>query len=69
LIVELRSRSWRVDDVQGNVLFSTNIDGSPAVQRRFCLPFENVKVASLGNPSPGIVGNFACQKLLLKAFS
>jgi len=68
LIVELRSRLWRIDDVQGKVIVATNIDGSPAVQRRFYLPFENVRVASLGKPSPGIVGNFACQRLLLKAY-
>jgi len=66
-IVELRSRLWRVDDLLGDVLVATTIDGAPAVKRRFYLPFEKVALSEIVPPSPEIVGNFAAQDLLLRS--
>lgn len=67
-IVELRSRLWRVDDVQGDVLIATSIDGSPVEHRRFYLPFERVRPGRIEPPSAQIVGNFSAQDLLLRAY-
>jgi hypothetical protein len=49
-IVELRSRLWRVDDLQGDVLVATSIDGSPIERRKFYLPFEKVRPGRIEPP-------------------
>ncbi|MCJ7430180.1 DEAD/DEAH box helicase [Candidatus Bathyarchaeota archaeon] len=67
-IVELRSRLWRVDDVQGDVLVATSIDGTPIERRKFYLPFETVLPGRIEPPSSEIVGNFSAQDLLLRAY-
>lgn len=67
-IIELRSRLWRVDDVLGDVLVATSIDGNPVQQRKFYLPFEKVALSNIESPSWKIVGNFAAQSLLLRAY-
>ena len=46
-IVELRSRLWRVDDLQRDVLVATSIDGTPVERRKFYLPFELVRPGGL----------------------
>jgi len=67
-IVELRSRLWRVDDQQGDVLVATSIDGSPSERRKFYLPFETVRPGRIAPPSSEIVGNYSAQDLLLRAY-
>jgi hypothetical protein len=67
-IVELRSRLWRVDDLQGDVLIATSIDGTPVERRKFYLPFEKVRQGRIEPPSSDIVGNFSAQDLLLRAY-
>lgn len=65
-VVRARNRLWRVDDYQGSTLTATAIDGE-AVQRRFYLPFEDVKEGKLDLPDARVVGNPASQDLLLRA--
>ncbi len=67
-IVELRSRLWRVDDLQGDVLVATSIDGAPVERRKFYLPFEKVRPGKIEPPSSDVVGNYSAQDLLLRAF-
>jgi len=67
-IVELRSRLWRVDDLQGDVLAATSIDGTPIERRKFYLPFETVRPGKIEPPSANIVGNYSAQDLLLRAY-
>ena len=67
-IIELRSRLWRVDDVHGDVLVATSIDGTPIERRKFYLPFETVRPGRIEPPSSEIVGNFSAQDLLLRAY-
>ena len=67
-IVELRSRLWRVDDIQGDVLVATSIDGTPVERRKFYMPFENIRPGKIEPPSSDIVGNYSAQDLLLRAF-
>lgn len=67
-IIELRSRLWRVDDIQGDVLVATSIDGTPIERRRFYLPLERVRPGSIKTPSREIVGNYSAQDLLLRAY-
>ena len=67
-IVELRSRLWRVDDLQGDVLVATSIDGTPVERRKFYLPFEKIRPGRIEHPSSEIVGNYSAQDLLLRAY-
>ncbi len=67
-IVEIRSRLWRVDDLQGDVLIATSIDGTPIERRKFYLPFERVRRGQIAPPSCEIVGNYSAQDLLLRAY-
>jgi len=67
-IVELRSRLWRVDDLQRDVLVATSIDGTPVERRKFYLPFELVRPGRIEPPSGEIVGNYSTQDLLLRAY-
>jgi len=67
-IVELRSRLWRVDDVQGDVLVATSIEGTLVEHRRFYIPLEKIRPGRIEPPSGKIVGNYATQDLLLRAY-
>ncbi len=49
-IVELRSRLWRVDDLQGDILVATSIDGTPVERRKFYMPFEKIKAGKIDHP-------------------
>lgn len=67
-IIRLRSRLWRVDDIQKDILTATSIDGLPVERRRFFLPFESVTPGQLEPPNPDILGNYSTQDLLLRAY-
>lgn len=66
-IVEARSRLWRVDSIEEDILEASPIDGLVLEHQKFYLPMEDVKRGKLSPPSDSIVGNFAEQKLLLRA--
>lgn len=67
-IVELRYRLWRVDALDDKVLTATNIEGNEIAQRRFFLPFEVPKKASINPPDPEILGDPSSNKLLIQAY-
>ena len=67
-IVELRSRLWRVDSLEGDVIAATNIEGGEIEQRRFFMPFETVHRANIELPNPEILGDPASNKLLIQAY-
>ena len=67
-IVNLRSRLWRVDEIQEEILTATTIEGAPTVQRCFYLPLENVAPGKIEEPDPDKVGNFSAQDLLIRAY-
>ncbi|MBN1954820.1 MAG: DEAD/DEAH box helicase [Anaerolineae bacterium] len=67
-VVRARSRLWRVDGQEANVLVATAIDGGETEQTRFYIPFEDIQPGQLPPPSPDIVGHAAAQDLLLRAY-
>lgn len=67
-IVDLRDRLWRVDLIDGDVLAATNIEGMEIEQRRFFLPIETVRRASIEPPDPDKLGDPASNKLLIQAY-
>ena len=67
-VVRTRSRLWRVDGQEGDVLIATSIDGGEAEQHKFYVPFEDIHPGRLEPPSPDIVGHPSAQDLLLRAY-
>jgi hypothetical protein len=67
-VVRNRGRLWRVDDVDGEVLVATSIDGGLAEQHDFYLPFEDITSAQLDFPPLNRVGFPQSQDLLLRAY-
>ena len=67
-IINLRSRLWRVDEIQEDILTATTIEGAPTVQRHFYIPLENVAPGKIEEPDPDKVGNFSAQDLLIRAY-
>ncbi len=67
-VIRNRSRLWRVDAQEGDVLIATSIDGGEAEQTRFYVPFEDIRPGRLEPPSPDIVGHPGAQDLLLRAY-
>jgi len=67
-VIRNRSRLWRVDAQEGDVLVATSIDGGEAEQTRFYVPFEDIQPGRLEPPSPDIVGHPSAQDLLLRAY-
>jgi len=67
-IINLRSRFWRIDNIQEDILTATTIEGAPTVQRLFYLPLENVAPGKIEEPDPNKVGNFSAQDLLIRAY-
>jgi len=67
-IVLLRSRLWRVDDLNGDIMTATSIEGTPVQTRRFYLPVEDVTPAKIPPPTSEIIGNFSAQDLVIRSF-
>jgi len=67
-VITNRSRLWRVDAQEGDVLIATSIDGGEAEQAKFYVPFEDIRPGRLEPPSPEIVGHPSAQNLLLRAY-
>ena len=51
-VIRNRSRLWRVDGQDGDVLVATSIDGGEAEQTRFYVPFEDIRPGRLGARRP-----------------
>jgi hypothetical protein len=67
-VVRNRGRLWRVDDVDGEVLVATSIDGGLAEQHDFYVPFKDITSAQPDFPPLNRVGFPQCQDLLLRAY-
>jgi hypothetical protein len=67
-VIRNRSRLWRVDAHEGDILVATPIDGGESEQFRFYVPFEDIQPSQLEPLSPQIVGHPGAQDLLLRAF-
>jgi ERCC4-related helicase len=66
-VIKNRSRLWRVDDREDDILIATAIDSSEAERVKFYVPFENITPGRLAPPSPETVGQIQAQDLLLRA--
>ena len=67
-VIRNRSRLWRVDGQERNVLIATSIDGGEAERTKFYIPFEQIQPGRLESPSPDVVGHPGAQDLLLRAY-
>ena len=67
-VVRNRGRLWRVDELDGDVLVATSIDGGQTEQHDFYLPFEDITPAQLDLPPRDKVGAPQSQDLLLRAY-
>ena len=67
-VIRNRSRLWRVDAQDGNILIATSIDGGEAEPTRFYVPLEDIQPGRLEPPSPEVVGHIQAQDLLLRAY-
>jgi ERCC4-related helicase len=67
-VVRARSRLWRVDGQEDNVLIATSIDGGEAERVKFYAPLEEIEPGQLPPPSPDLVGHISAQDLLLRAY-
>jgi len=67
-VIRNRSRLWRVDAQDANILIATSIDGGEAEPSRFYVPLEDIQPGRLEPPSPGVVGHIQAQDLLLRAY-
>lgn len=67
-IINLRSRLWRVDDIQNNILSATSIQGAPVQKRRFYIPYEKIERSQISPPDPSIVGVPSAQEILTRAY-
>ena len=67
-IVENRSRLWRIDAIEGNIVTATALDGTKAERHRFYVPVEKFKPGRMELPDSKIIGNYATQQLMLRAF-
>src|SRR5829696_7274786 len=67
-VVRNRGRLWRVDELDGDVLVATSIDGGQTEQHDFYLPFEDIAPAQLDLPSQDKVGAPQFQDLLLRSY-
>jgi ERCC4-related helicase len=67
-VITNRSRLWRVDAQEGNVLVATTIDSGQPEQQRFYIPFENIMPSRLILPSADRLGHIQIQELLLQAY-
>ena len=67
-VITNRSRLWRVDAQEENVLVATTIDAGQPEQQKFYIPFENIKPSRLILPSADRLGHIQTQELLLQAY-
>jgi ERCC4-related helicase len=67
MIVSLRRRMWRVEEIAGGVLTATPIDDFGARAQQFLLELETPKPGSLPEPSLAALGDHTLQQLFLQA--
>lgn len=67
MIVELRRRKWRVENVSGGVMTAAPIDDFGSASQRFLLELETPEPGTLPPPSLQTLGDPALQHLFLQA--
>lgn len=50
MVLNIRNRLWRVDNIYKNQLTITSIDGIEVFQHRFYIQFENISVSKMNFP-------------------
>lgn len=66
-VVSIRNRIWRVDDVDGNILTATSLDGNRINRRRFYIPYEEVREVQPDIPGVDDIGYYSDNRLLIEA--
>ncbi len=66
--MNIRSRLWRIDSIEGDILKATSISGGMGESRRFYIPFERLSDAELPKPDKKILGMPQDNQLLTRAF-
>ena len=67
-IVAIRNRLWRIDSIYKNELSATSIDSMTNFQKRFYIPLENIRQASIDIPQLDKIGELSKQQLLINAY-
>ena len=67
MIIKMRNRLWRVDNINKTELTATSIDGGEVNQRHFYLPFENVEAVESSFPDKNNIGSYSYNKLIIEA--
>lgn len=67
MLVNLRRRTWRVEDIAGGVITATPIDDFGADSQRFLMKLESMEPGTLQKPPLESLGDYALQQLFLKA--
>jgi len=67
-VIRTRGRLWRVDDVEGDTLTVTSIDGGEAEQTRLFAPVEEIERGQLDPPPVDRIGQAAPFDLLMRAY-
>src|SRR4051812_39213365 len=67
MIVNLRRRTWRVENVAGGVMTAAPIDDFGSPPQRFLLDLETPEPGTLPPPSLQTLGDDALQHLFLQA--
>ncbi|NLC68915.1 MAG: DEAD/DEAH box helicase [Clostridiaceae bacterium] len=66
-VVSIRNRIWRVDDVDGNVLTATSLDGNRISRKRFYIPYEEIREIQPEVPGIEDIGSYSDNRLLIEA--
>lgn len=67
MIIKMRNRLWRVDNINKTELTATSIDGGEVNQRHFYLPFEKVETVERFFPNKNNIGSYSYNKLIIEA--
>jgi SNF2 family DNA or RNA helicase len=67
-IVKARSRLWRVDDINDEIMEATPIDGLIYSSKKFLIPIEKISPAKIEFPDPNVIGIPAFQDLLIRSY-
>src|SRR6188768_2462053 len=68
IIVNMRSRLWRIDEFDGLELVATPITGDSSDQRIFLADVENIKEERFERINAELPGDLSAQRLLLRAY-
>lgn len=67
IIIKMRNRLWRVDNIHNDELTATSLDGGEVNQRHFYMPFEKIEIQKHCMPAPDDIGRYASNKLIVEA--